>query len=142
MIEVIKDYLYRKMLGDAWAIMAIALLLIFWSDALIALFNLNAWWVTKLWAAYIAPNLPIELRLAGEAMGAAHHAMLSALRFSTGLVKKGADASTIEAGARILLLGEAWILKVQLSLAFRMVYQTYRVVTRKQPHRRHDPLFG
>jgi hypothetical protein len=118
------------------------------------------------WTDLVAPTLPAEVALAGEGVRIAHDA---ALKFQRAAVNTAENAKTsrnnlrevrglkelfkgkwiargeterspmVETWVRLLLLGEAWILKIQLSVLLRLPF-TIADAMRRMVRRRSSQL--
>ncbi len=121
MVQRIKDYLFRKFVADVSAMLLLFTAWFLLPAMILWAFNQNVWWVGMVWDQ-ATPYLPTRLWAMGEALSAAHDALLKGLRFSTTWIGAAEDPG-LEVGARTMLLGEAWILKVQTSWALRFLYK-------------------
>jgi|GEM_PF-4048712 len=166
MKEWIKEYLFRKCIADAVAMLSIVVVAIGWYPVLLGAFNTNAAWMDVVWSDLVAPALPTELALAGEGVRIAHDA---AIKFQRAAVNAAENAKTsrnnlrevkgfrelfkgkwiargqterspmMETWTRLLLLGEAWILKIQISILLRLPF-TLRDMLSRMGRRRRDQL--
>lgn len=158
MIQWFKDYLFRKFVADAVAVVLIVATALLSHQMLLSAFSLNNAWMDVVWSEWVAPVLPREAALAGEGVRIAHEA---ALKFQRAAVNAAENAKTsknnlrdvktikefikgkwiargetprssmMETWVRLLLLGEAWILKIQLSMLLRLPFTLWRLMQRR-----------
>ena len=122
-IERLKSYFLRKAAGDFAACLIIGAALFLAPGVLVWAFDLNTVWLGKVWEQ-VLPYLPVTLQLASDVAEKAHQFLLAGFNFTNGLLEEEADAAAqLEAGARIYLIGEAWVLKIQVSFILRTLYR-------------------
>jgi hypothetical protein len=122
-IEHLKTYLLRKFCGDFVAWMLIGVIWVLIPGTLVWAFDANATWIGEIWNQ-VYPHIGLELQLASDAVSKAHEAVIATLNLANGLLGEDSTvASRLEAGARILLIGEVWVVKIQFSSILRMAYR-------------------
>lgn len=152
-------YTARKALADAGAIVLIVIAALFFHMQLLATFGLNSAWTAPVWSKWIAPQLPWEIALAGDAVRFASQTALKG-QAATVNATEAAKATArnlrqvqsfrelfsgkwaslgdqgrsplVESWTRLLLLGEAWLLKIQLSLLLRLPFFVRRLLRRRE----------